>query len=40
MMAHMNSPEGLLEQAKIMEAAGAEVVYVTDSAGRAAAGHA
>jgi 4-hydroxy 2-oxovalerate aldolase len=33
MMAHMNSPEGLLEQAKIMEAAGAEVVYVTDSAG-------
>jgi 4-hydroxy-2-oxovalerate aldolase len=33
MMAHMNSPEGLLEQAKIMEEAGAEVVYVTDSAG-------
>jgi 4-hydroxy 2-oxovalerate aldolase len=33
MMAHMNSPEGLLEQAKIMEAAGAEIVYVTDSAG-------
>lgn len=33
MMAHMNSPEGLLEQARIMEAAGAEVVYVTDSAG-------
>lgn len=33
MMAHMNSPEGLLEQAKIMETAGAEVVYVTDSAG-------
>lgn len=33
MMAHMNSPEGLLEQAKIMVAAGAEVVYVTDSAG-------
>jgi 4-hydroxy-2-oxovalerate aldolase len=33
MMAHMNSPEGMLEQAKIMEAAGAEVVYVTDSAG-------
>ncbi len=33
MMAHMNSPEGLLEQAKTMEAAGAEVVYVTDSAG-------
>lgn len=33
MMAHMNSPAGLLEQAKIMEAAGAETVYVTDSAG-------
>jgi 4-hydroxy 2-oxovalerate aldolase len=33
MMAHMNSPAGLLEQAKIMEAAGAEIVYVTDSAG-------
>jgi 4-hydroxy 2-oxovalerate aldolase len=33
MMAHMNSPEGLLEQAKIMEAAGAQTVYVTDSAG-------
>jgi 4-hydroxy 2-oxovalerate aldolase len=33
MMAHMNSSEGLLEQAKIMEAAGAEIVYVTDSAG-------
>jgi 4-hydroxy 2-oxovalerate aldolase len=33
MMAHMNTPEGLLEQAKIMEAAGAELVYVTDSAG-------
>jgi 4-hydroxy-2-oxovalerate aldolase len=33
MMAHMNSPKGLLEQAKIMEAAGAEIVYCTDSAG-------
>jgi 4-hydroxy-2-oxovalerate aldolase len=33
MMAHMNSPEGLLEQARVMEAAGAETVYVTDSAG-------
>src|SRR4029079_14925227 len=33
MMAHMNSPEGMLEQARIMEAAGAETVYVTDSAG-------
>jgi 4-hydroxy-2-oxovalerate aldolase len=33
MMAHMSSPEALVEQARIMEAAGAEVVYVTDSAG-------
>ncbi|MGD9734299.1 MAG: 4-hydroxy-2-oxovalerate aldolase [Solirubrobacterales bacterium] len=33
MMAHMNSPEGLLEQARIMVGAGAEAVYVTDSAG-------
>lgn len=33
MMAHMNTPEGLLEQAKIMEAAGAQTIYVTDSAG-------
>jgi 4-hydroxy-2-oxovalerate aldolase len=33
MMAHMLEPEALVEQARIMEAAGAEVVYVTDSAG-------
>ena len=33
MMAHMNTPEGLLEQARIMEEAGAQTVYVTDSAG-------
>ena len=33
MMAHMSSPEGLLAQARIMESAGAEAVYVTDSAG-------
>jgi len=33
MMAHMNSPEGLAEQARIMADAGAEAVYVTDSAG-------
>ncbi len=33
MMAHMNSPEKLAEQALIMEAAGADCVYVTDSAG-------
>jgi 4-hydroxy 2-oxovalerate aldolase len=33
MMAHMNSPKGLLEQARVMAGAGAQVVYVTDSAG-------
>ncbi len=33
MMAHMIAPERLAAQAKIMAAAGAEVVYVTDSAG-------
>ncbi len=33
MMAHLNSPEGMAEQARIMADAGAEVVYVTDSAG-------
>ncbi len=33
MMAHLNSPEGLLQQAEIMQAAGAQTVYVTDSAG-------
>lgn len=33
MMAHMNSPEGLTRQAKLMESYGANCVYITDSAG-------
>ena len=33
MMAHMNPPDKLVEQAMIMEEAGADCVYVTDSAG-------
>lgn len=33
MMAHMNSPQGLAQQALVMAEAGAQVVYVTDSAG-------
>lgn len=33
MMAHMNSPEDLVEQAKMMQTFGADCVYVTDSAG-------
>jgi 4-hydroxy-2-oxovalerate/4-hydroxy-2-oxohexanoate aldolase len=33
MMAHMNSPEGLVKQAKLMEGFGANCIYITDSAG-------
>lgn len=33
MMAHMNDPNGLAAQARVMADAGAQIVYVTDSAG-------
>ena len=33
MMAHMNTPEGLTKQAKLMESYGANCIYITDSAG-------
>jgi 4-hydroxy-2-oxovalerate/4-hydroxy-2-oxohexanoate aldolase len=33
MMAHLNSPEGLVKQALLMEAYGANCIYITDSAG-------
>ena len=33
MMAHMNSAEGLVKQAKLMESYGANCIYITDSAG-------
>jgi 4-hydroxy 2-oxovalerate aldolase len=33
MMAHMNTPEGLLEQARLMQSYGADAVYIADSAG-------
>ncbi len=33
MMAHLNTPAGIVEQGKLMESYGANVIYVTDSAG-------
>ncbi len=33
MMAHMNEPKALADQARLMESAGADCIYVTDSAG-------
>jgi len=33
MMAHLNSPAGIVEQGKLMESYGANIIYVTDSAG-------
>ncbi len=33
MLAHMNSPEGLVEQALLMQSYGADTIYIADSAG-------
>jgi 4-hydroxy-2-oxovalerate/4-hydroxy-2-oxohexanoate aldolase len=33
MMAHLNSPQGLAQQGRLMEGYGAQTIYITDSAG-------
>jgi 4-hydroxy 2-oxovalerate aldolase len=33
MMAHMNTPDGLLQQARLLQSYGADTVYIADSAG-------
>ena len=33
MMAHLNAPDGIVEQGKLMESYGAQTIYVTDLAG-------
>jgi 4-hydroxy-2-oxovalerate/4-hydroxy-2-oxohexanoate aldolase len=33
MMAHLNTPAGIVDQGKLMESYGANIIYVTDSAG-------
>jgi len=33
MLAHMNTPEGLVEQAKLLQSYGADAIYIADSAG-------
>lgn len=33
MMAHLNTPQGLVQQGRLMESYGAQTIYITDSAG-------